>query len=116
MVPWSQRRLGTPFLNRVAKLADPDPFLVRSSGDKWLTDELINKFMTVIAEDNHENGLPTICNMGPFGYSTMVGTYAVDSPNKIKSYVEATFRERPFTRRRLLYLTYTFRLIKRFSY
>ena len=107
--PWPPQHEQDTFMNRIAKCLDPDPFLIRRGCDKWLTDNIVTKYMSVMRDDNVEMGFPTVCNMGACGFSSMTGVYentrrrgTRSADHRIAAYLDWQFNEVPFTRRRLI--------------
>jgi len=107
VVPWPLNHTRDSFMNRMAKILDPDPFMLRRRGrQRWLDGVLGNKYMSVLKDDNYERGLPTVCNMGAAGFAVMEGTLVegVAQRNRMPVFINATFGVLPFTRHRLIYL------------
>ena len=126
MEPWPPHYELDTFMNRIAKCLDPDPFSIRRGGDKWLTDDIVTKYMSVMRDDNIERGFPSVCNMGACGFSSMTGVYentrrttrrgTRSADNRIAAYLDWQFNEVPFTRRRLIIQTLLFRINCNFNY
>ena len=108
LVPWS-RRTGRDqeWLMRAASQLDPDPFEQRArnlpSGaghPLWLEGSIINKYLTVLRDDHFLSNMPSIYNMGPYGYSSLTGrdTRSRGTAGKLKYYLDMTYMDAPLTR------------------